>query len=71
MCWDYRKLLGRIAEKCGTQRDFAEKLGISEMMLSKKLNNQSQWKQLEMEKACEVLEIPKEEVSLYFFTVRV
>ena len=41
MPYDYSKLNGRIVEKCGTQANFAEMMGLSERTISLKLNNVS------------------------------
>jgi len=68
MHFDYSKLLGRIAEKMGTQAIFSKKMGLSERTISLKLNGRIAFRQDEMIKACEVLDIPKEEIGVYFFT---
>lgn len=64
---DYSKLLGRIAEKCGTQAEFADALKMSERSVSRKLNNVVAWKDSEILKAAEVLEIETENIPDYFF----
>lgn len=69
MSFNYAKLLGRIKEKSGSQSLFAKSMGISEKSISMKLNNKLAWKQKEILKACEVLEIPNQEINLYFFTL--
>lgn len=63
----YSKLRGRIREICKTEKDFAEKLGISPWLLSKRLTGQYEWKGTEIAKSCSILGIPLEDVSLYFF----
>lgn len=67
MPYDYSKLYGLIAEKCGTQAVFAEKIGLSERSVSLKLNGKIGWKQGEIAKACEVLDISPENIPTYFF----
>lgn len=67
MTWNYNKLRGRIKEICGTQDEFADRLGIGRVSLSKRLNNQLEFTQAEMFKSCEVLSIPDNELSDYFF----
>ena len=67
----YAKLRGKIKEVFGTNEAFAKALGIDTSSLSAKLNNKSSWKREEIEKACELLNIPIEEVYLYFFTQKV
>lgn len=69
--YDYGKLNGRIVEKFKTQAVFAEKMGLSERTISLKLNNKIAWKQSEIQKAVEILEIPDEEIQVYFFTKEV
>lgn len=68
MSYDYSKLLGRIKEKCGTQAIFAEKIGISENSLSKRLNGKRQFRQNEILLACKALDIADADVARYFFT---
>lgn len=71
MSYDYRKLRGKIREMCGTQDAFSEKLGIGRVSLSQRLNNQLEFSQDEMLKACDILEIPMEDIPIYFFTLKV
>lgn len=71
MAFDYNKLRGRIKEKYGTQDAFAEAVGIGRVSLSEKLNNKVEFKQREINKSCEVLEIPIEEMTDYFFKLEV
>lgn len=71
MKWNYQKLRGKIKEVCGTQNNFSEKLGIGKVSLSQRLNNQLEFTQEEIYKACEILEIPITEISEYFFTLAV
>lgn len=63
----YSELRGRIRSVYGIQSAFAQALGISECVLSQKLNGHSEWTAEEMRKACELLEIPAAEIHLYFF----
>ena len=67
MAFDYSKLRGKIKEKFNTQENFAKTLGISSVSLSAKLNNRVEFTQLEIGKICEALEIPKENISSFFF----
>jgi transcriptional regulator with XRE-family HTH domain len=66
--YNYSKLRGKIAEVCGTQDKFAEQLNVAARTLSQKLHNMTDFKQSEIEKAVELLGIPMEDISLYFFT---
>lgn len=63
----YAKLRGKIREVFGNNKDFAEAMGMDVSSLSAKLNNKSPWKREEIEKACELLSIPIEDVYIYFF----
>lgn len=67
MKFNYSKLRGKIREVFGTQEVFAEKLGIGRVSLSQRLNNILEFTQQEIFKSCSLLEIPLEEISLYFF----
>ena len=71
MVFDYSKLSGKIKEKYGSLKNFAEALGTSGRILSKKLNNISNFKQEEISKAIELLEIPENEIIIYFFKEKV
>ena len=67
----YRKLLGRIKEVGTTQEELANKIGIAPTTLSLKLGNQAQFKQAEMSKICDVLDINYSDIDAYFFTLAV
>ncbi len=71
MPYNYSKLLGRIVEKVGTQRNFSEKIGVSERSVSLKLNGKVGWKQDEIAKACKVLSIDDDDIPAYFFAMEV
>lgn len=64
----YSKLRGKIKEVYFNNKNFAAAMVMDLSTLSAKLNNNSQWKREEIVKACELLDIPIEEVHLYFFT---
>lgn len=68
MAYDYSKLRGKIREVFGLQDEFARAMGMSPPTLSKKLNNWVDWSRVEIDRACELLHIPAEEVHSYFFT---
>ena len=69
--FDYSKLKGRIVEKCGSQKVFAAKVGMSEATMVAKMAGTTYFNQKEIIKAIEILDIQRGEVSEYFFTVRV
>lgn len=71
MDYDYSKMQGKIREVYGTQRSFADAMGIALVTLNLKLNNKSEWTQAEMESAMELLHIPRNKVKDYFFTHKV
>ncbi|WP_307975902.1 DUF739 family protein [uncultured Streptococcus sp.] len=68
---DYSKLLGRITEKFGTQANFSQAMELSERSISLKLNNKVSWKDEEIARAVELLEIDFNEIPLYFFKYKV
>lgn len=67
MKFNYNKLKGRIKEKEFTLEKFANELGISYMQLYNKLNNKVGFRQKEIFKAIEILDIKDEEVTDIFF----
>jgi DNA invertase Pin-like site-specific DNA recombinase len=71
MAYDYRKLRGRIIEKFGSQKAFAQEMGLSEHTVSSKLNSKVYWKQPEIQSACDLLGINHDDVQIYFFTLKV
>lgn len=71
MSYDYSKLAGRIVEVCKTRRQFASRMGLSEVSLSKKLTNKVCFTQDDIEKAKAILQIPDESIGDYFFTEKV
>lgn len=66
--YDYRKLKGRIKEKFGTQSAFAKVIGLSDVSVSNKLNNNVEWGQEEIEKSVKALDITYTDIHSYFFT---
>ena len=67
MEFKYAKLRGRIKEKYGTERDFSEALGITQMSLSRKFNGKTQFSSNDIQEMSRLLEIPLEEAGQYFF----
>ena len=68
MPFNYNKLRGKIAERCGTIESFADSMGITATSAGRKLSNKSGWKQEEIVLACNLLGILPAEISTYFFT---
>ncbi len=71
MAYDYSKLVGRIVEKFDTQAKFSGALGLSERSLSLKLNNVRGFKQDEILKAAQLLELGDDDIPIYFFALKV
>lgn len=71
MAFAYDKLKGKIKEVFGTQEAFANALGIARTSLYSKLNNNTEFTQMEMLKALELLHLQKTEIDVYFFTPKV
>lgn len=69
--FDYSKLRGRIREKFKTESAFGKAIGLSHNSLSNKLNGKIHFVQNEIDKAIVLLEIPDNEISIYFFTEKV
>lgn len=63
----YAKLRGVIREKYGTQDAFARDMSMNPTSLSYKLTNKREWTRAEIERACELLDIPLQDAHLYFF----
>ena len=65
--FNYSKLKGLITEKCGTQKAFADLLGINESTLTGKLRGKTYFSQEEIYRAIDILEIDHGQISQYFF----
>ncbi len=68
--FDYDNLKKRITDKFSCDVNFAIKMGFSERTLSIKLNNKVDFKQSEILKACNLLDIPLNEINSYFFKLK-
>ena len=71
--FDYSKLIGRIIEKFGTRRAFAEAYGISENAMSQKLSGKMAITTDDIKAWCkpEFLDIHSDRIGAYFFTPKV
>lgn len=65
--YNYKKLRGRIVEKYGSQKKFADILGVSENSVSKKMQGKTGFSQEDIVKWSQLLNIKKDEYTLYFF----
>lgn len=68
MEYDYSKLRGRIIEKFGTIGNFQKHLNISNVVVSKKMNNKVRLSHDDITQWAELLEIPMDQIGVYFFT---
>ena len=71
MIFDYSRLRGRIYEKYSTQNEFVRALGCSNTTFSTKMNNKVKFTSADIIKMVELLDIRKEEIGEYFFTLKV
>lgn len=69
--YDYSKLRGRIKERVGTEGEFARRIGRSQNYVSKVFRNGTYWGQEDIDVGAELLEIPVDEIGVYFFTPEV
>ncbi len=67
MVFDFSKLRGRIKEQFGSERAFAEALGMTTSSLSARLNGKTQFGADIIVVSCQLLNIPDEEIGAYFF----
>ncbi len=65
--YEYRKLIGKIIEKYGTRRKFAEVVGVSENSMSLKLNGKTDFSRDEIARWAELLDIAVSDIGEYFF----
>ena len=63
----FGKLREKIKIVFGTQKAFAEAMGINVGTLNGKLNSKVEWTVNEVEKAIELLDIDAEKIREYFF----
>lgn len=68
MEFDYSKLRGRIVEKFGSIEAFSSETSISNISVSKKLNNKVPISRADMIEWSNLLEIPVEEYGLFYCT---
>lgn len=66
--FNYSKLRGKIREVFGSEQTFAAVLGCSKRTLSVKLNNKFDFSQDEILATTKALNIPIEQIGVYFFS---
>lgn len=71
MSFDFSELKGKIIAKYKSQSNFSKRLGVSEITLSKKMNNKTHFSSDDIAKICDLLSISQEEIGIYFFTPKV
>lgn len=71
MSYNYQKLRGKIVEVYETQEAFAAAMSMSTRTMSLKMNSNIDWKQEEIQRACELLSIPVAKIPQYFFVPKV
>lgn len=71
MVFDYSELSGRITAKFKTKKRYAKAAEMPASSLSMKLNNKTPWTSPEIYTAIQLLDIPPEKLSEYFFTPKV
>ena len=67
MARKFGRLREQIKNVFGTQRAFADAMGINAATINAKLNGKADWNLSEIEKACTLLGIPMEKMQEYFF----
>lgn len=65
--FDFSNLRGRIKAVYATQADFAQRLGISVVALSNKLNNKTDWTAEEIYNGCHLLGIDIGDAHDFYF----
>lgn len=71
MSYNYSKLRGRIKEKFGTEGMFAKRINRDCSTFSKKINNKGEFTSDEIFRMAKLLDIPDDEIGVYFFTQKV
>lgn len=67
LAFNYSKLRGRIKEKFGSEKAFAEAMAMKPSSLSSRLNQGTSFSQTEIIKASFLLDVDKEKLADYFF----
>ena len=70
MFFNHSKLLGRMREYGFTQESLSKVMDINESTLNLKLNGKGFFNTKEIDKIAEMLQIPDEEIGVYFFNTK-
>ena len=68
---DYSKLRGRIVEKFGTLKAFFDRLSITGVQASNKINGKAGFSQKDVIEWCALLDINLKDVGSYFYVQKV
>ena len=68
--FDFSELLGRIIIKYGTRKAFAKAMGMKENVLGSRLQGKTNWTPEETLRACELLDIPLNEIPRFFYALK-
>lgn len=71
MEFDYSMFRGKIREKYGTEREFANAIGMNPSTLSLKLSNKLEFSQLDIIVSMKALKATSNLIEPYFFTPKV
>lgn len=68
--YDYGAFLWKV-DSLGSRTSFCEKVGVTPVTFRNYINGNTSMPSTFIEKSCEILSIPKEEIGLYFFRCEV
>jgi len=69
--FNHEKLEERVNERYGSKEAFGKEMGMTKQRINSRLKSATDFTQSEIEKASELLNIQPEEISEYFFCVKV
>ncbi len=69
--YDFSRLRGKIVEVCGTQGEFAHRMGLSTHTMTQKMNSRVPFNQNEIDRAVGILSLCNEDIPAYFFVKKV
>ena len=69
--FDYSKLRGRIREIMGSEVKFAEAMSLSSNSISLRFSGKVRWTNDDIVTACKILDIPLNDIPVYFFAEKV
>lgn len=69
--YDFSKLRGRIIEKCGSQNELANQIGLTAQTISAKMIGKNKFTMDEIVVISKILEIDAADIGSYFFALAV